>query len=213
MDTKSPEKDKMSRLRRVLFERSDSLLAFIRSKMGARSRRSIASPEDVFQTVAVNILSQSPPREDLSNEALYLWIRTMADWTISMMVRNHRSLKRGGALNRVAGLQSGSYYHLWSRIACDRVTDPLSREAISEAMQKAIDDLPPRYRQILCLFELHSWPVADVAALLGETDRAVDSVLSRARARVRESLLKNNSLTSRCESLERRRGKKQPATH
>ena len=82
----------------------------------------------------------------------------------------------------------------------DRVTDApspgaaLERDEVREAVRGALAKLPARQRQALLLRHYESMSYEEVAGILGTSARAVDSLLSRATAAMREELVRNETL-------------------
>ncbi len=58
------------------------------------------------------------------------------------------------------------------------------REGIRLAFVHAVQMLPPRQRAALILHEVLDWSVAEVAAILGTTEAAINSALQRARSSI-----------------------------
>ena len=63
------------------------------------------------------------------------------------------------------------------------------------AVRAALDHLPPRYRAVLLLRELHDLPYADIARAMDTSPDAVSVLLFRARRRLREQYERANLLS------------------
>jgi RNA polymerase sigma-70 factor (TIGR02960 family) len=90
---------------------------------------------------------------------------------------------------------------LWLQPYPDRLLDELpagdadepetvavARETIELAYLVAVQHLAPRPRAVLILRDVLGWPAKDVAELLGDSVKSVNSALQRARAGMREHL-------------------------
>ncbi len=99
----------------------------------------------------------------------------------------------------VAWLRGIAANHLRNRARRDanRRTQPLGGEPVApdgalesaERVAAALAALPPRYESVLRAKYLDGLSVADIAAETGETAKAVESLLSRARQAFREAYL------------------------
>ena len=70
----------------------------------------------------------------------------------------------------------------------DLVDGTLVAEEEAERVRAAIAELPEREREVVQAFYLEETPTARVAALLETSERAVEGLLRRARARLKERL-------------------------
>ena len=66
--------------------------------------------------------------------------------------------------------------------------DGLEQDDLAGRVEAALRGLPERQRQALVLFHFESMSQTEVADVLGVTDEAVESLLSRARRTLRERL-------------------------
>lgn len=72
----------------------------------------------------------------------------------------------------------------WREIPSDLV----ERKEIRAAVQKALDALPEKYREVFLLRDMQHLSVTETATILGLTESAVKTQLHRARLQVREQL-------------------------
>ena len=71
----------------------------------------------------------------------------------------------------------------------------LGRREVLEVLQAEIRRIPPLLRKVLVLRDVEEMPVSDLAALLGITVAAVKSRLLRARAELRQRMLRHCTQT------------------
>ncbi len=60
-------------------------------------------------------------------------------------------------------------------------SEALERKELREILQRAVDDLPPKYREVLILRDVQEMNIAETAELLGVTEGMVKTRLFRAR--------------------------------
>jgi RNA polymerase sigma factor (sigma-70 family) len=77
--------------------------------------------------------------------------------------------------------------------------DGADHQILAHDVAQAIADLPPPYRQVLVLRDVHDMTAPEVAATLGLTGAAVKSRLHRARAMVRATLTNGHGTHTVCE--------------
>lgn len=67
-------------------------------------------------------------------------------------------------------------------------SEELQRSRLKEALQKAIADLAPKYREVFVLRDVEEMSISDTAKALGITEASVKTRLLRARLQMRDAL-------------------------
>jgi RNA polymerase sigma-70 factor (ECF subfamily) len=68
--------------------------------------------------------------------------------------------------------------------------ETLARQETRQLVQEAMTELPSRHREVLALKYLESRRVAEIAGLLGQSEKAIESLLTRARETFRQAFSK-----------------------
>jgi RNA polymerase sigma-70 factor (ECF subfamily) len=66
--------------------------------------------------------------------------------------------------------------------------EALQNKELRQALDQAIDKLPPKYRMVLVLSDMEGLSAKEVGTIMGVNERAVKSRLHRARLFVRREL-------------------------
>ena len=78
------------------------------------------------------------------------------------------------------------------QLATDKAPSPgttMQQTELAGIIRKALDDLNDRQKMAVVLNKFEDMPYLEIANVMGMTEKAVKSLLSRARARLREALL------------------------
>jgi RNA polymerase sigma-70 factor (ECF subfamily) len=67
-------------------------------------------------------------------------------------------------------------------------SDTLHRKELRQALAKALQSLPPKYREIVVLRDVENLSTAEAASILGITEASAKTRLSRARLMMRDAL-------------------------
>ncbi len=138
-----------------------------------RMLRDEAEAEDVAQECLVR-LWQNGSGIEVGNGGLKPWLRRVA---VNLSIDRIRSGRRTDVTAEVPE----------QAVEADQL-DVLEKGDMSARVNAALMMLPDRQRQALVLFHFEGLSQSKVAAILGVTDEAVESLLSRARRAVRTNL-------------------------
>lgn len=139
-----------------------------------------ALAEDVVQETLARALAQleryEPQRADGS---IFGWLTGLARNEIRRLSAERRGLSLDALWARMDGVLLEIYASLETRPLDDEV---LQREETQQMVNATMSQLPPRYRQALEAKYLEGLSVRDIAAAFASTEKAIESLLSRARA-------------------------------
>jgi RNA polymerase sigma-70 factor (ECF subfamily) len=168
--------------------------AALRRRMAARIPADVlgeVDADDVLQdayTRAFRAIERFEPR---GPDAFDRWIATIATRQLRSAIKRRRALKRGGGRREVGagGLEESVACLLDLIESSDR--SPSRVAAAGEgarAVQTALRELPQDYQAVVRLVYLDGASVADAAARLGRTDRAVHNMCYKAKLKLRDLL-------------------------
>lgn len=148
------------------------------------------SPEDVLQEVWVTAFEDFARANLVGTDAVERWLMTVVKRRLVDAIRTARRLKRGGGHRIVAeaDTRSASFVALFDSVA-PRGRTPSAEMSAKETeltIRFAVASLPGNYRQVLELYYIDGKCRANIAEELRTTIGAVNSLLFRARTRLRE---------------------------
>jgi len=143
--------------------------------------------EDAAEDVAQATLSQAVRRlETWRGEAsLFTWICTICRHEIDAWHRAHPDHRAVELIEDAPEFRAA----LESLQAQPDVEATLARQEIAELVQRILDYLPTHYASVLEWKYLDDEPVREIAARLDVTEKAAESLLTRARAAFRDVVL------------------------
>jgi len=150
------------------------LRAFLRAQIDAEQRLQ-ESVSDLVQSTCREVLQAGPEFEWQGEARFRSWLFTTALNKIRMRLRSQRAQKRqhgradGDALDDVVDVRAT--LHSPSREA-------MAHEA-NDLMLQALDALAPDQREVVALARLAALPIVEVARVMGRTENAVRTLLSR----------------------------------
>ncbi len=166
------------------------LLESIRADLGDRLRQRLES-QDVMQQVYLDALNNIDRFEGRGKDSFFAWLRRIAVNRICDVDRKaFKTVKRGGEM-RAADLGSHtSAIRLLDQIA-GTITSPSMKADFADrviALQEALDELSDDHRKVISLRYINQLNVAETAAKMDRSERAVRSLCARALIRLRELL-------------------------
>jgi len=99
-----------------------------------------------------------------------------------------RRRRPGASLERTRSDLEGSLRDAVVDENAPRPEGRLEQQEMKAAVRQALDTLPENQRMALVLFRFQSLPYRDIAATMHTTEKAVKSLLARARAALRDKL-------------------------
>ncbi len=160
---------------KALYERySDSIYAFIHFRTGGRAQVTEEVVQDSW-LVAVRRIGDFDPRRG-SFEG---WLRGIGE----NILRNHHRRRKGRREERREDI---------AELAAAEDGGPGRALEVSEEVSWTLSGLPLRFQDVLRAKYQDEMPVAEIAGRWGETEKAIESLLSRARAAFREAYRRVN---------------------
>lgn len=184
----------------VLLTRAHAELARRVERRIPAALRGSLDADDVVQQAFIAVFREIGRFEYRGEDSFDRWTATIAIRTLRNEVKARRRLKRGGGRAVIGDAQANaeeSMVALFDMVAAPGRTPSLSivrREAIA-SVQRALDELPEDYRIAVLGVYIEGRPVAEVAAQMGRTERAIHNLCFKAKARLTELLGSDPRLT------------------
>jgi RNA polymerase sigma-70 factor (ECF subfamily) len=177
-------------LAELLEAHAQRLLASIRGELGERLRQRLES-QDVMQQVYMDALRDIDQFVDRGQDSFFAWLRRIALNRICDADRKaFQTVKRGGEV-RVSDLAADKSLDPLFDALAGSVSTPSRAAGRSEQARllwKALAGLSDDQRQVIELRYLSQLNVAETAAKMDRSERAVRSLCVRALIRLRELL-------------------------
>lgn len=159
--------------------------------------------QKMVSVTAISMLKNDYDAEDVAQEALFRAFKNLArfrgecrfsTWLVQITINEARQRlrrqKRSSEQSLEAGQESdeGDYLPIdcadWREIPLES----LQRKELRQALQRAIANLKPHYREVLILRDINQRSVAETAQILSITEASVKTRLLRARLQMRDAL-------------------------
>ncbi len=159
---------------------SDRLRNLVQSRLGPALREDL-DVDDVVQDTLRCALEGIEGFESTGEDSFIRWLAVIAENVIRKAARSKRRTPPTEEIFEVAG----------------RSTSPsvmLRREERFERLQKALESLPPDYREAIRLSRIEGLKTVEIAERMGRSREAVKQLIFRALRRLRESFGDTESL-------------------
>ncbi|HUU98941.1 MAG TPA: sigma-70 family RNA polymerase sigma factor [Phycisphaerae bacterium] len=188
-------------LERLLLACHDRLVAHLTRELPA-DLRGVVSAEDVLQEAYVVAFRQVDTFEPRGADAFYHWLRAIAKHRLFDAIKGERAAKRGGRRTPVEaqpGTAASSVVELLELLNVHERTPSRSvarHEAVA-ALQVAFAGLKDDYREALRLRHIEGLSVAETAARMSRTERAVHMLCHRALQRLHQAMGRSSQYLTR----------------
>ncbi len=156
------------------------------------SLQGVVAPDDIAQEAYIQVFQHIRNFRAAGPDAFARWISTIALRKLRNAIKAQRALKRGGGQGATTGSPTNedSLAGLLDLVAADGPTPSrvLARRDAVQMLAVALQDLPDHYRQAVRLVYLEGRPVAEAAAAMGRTERAIHGLCRSALRLLREHL-------------------------
>jgi RNA polymerase sigma-70 factor (ECF subfamily) len=169
---------------------ADRLLGSVRQELGDRLRRRLES-QDIMQQVFVDALRDIEHFEDRGSDSFFAWLRRIALNRICDVDRQaFQAQKRAGEVRNADIARDNTLDPLLEALGPSCTTPSMVANQAEQIrmLQAALDELSPDHREVIQLRYLNQLNVAETAAKMDRTERAVRSLCVRALIRLRELL-------------------------
>ncbi len=178
-------------LSQLLEIHADRLLASVRADLGDRLRQRLES-QDVMQEVYLDALRSLDRFVDQGPDSFFAWLRRIAANRLCDVDRRaFQTIKRGPEVRSAdLGRRDRSVAHLFDALAVSGTSpsgaaDQVNNERI---LKTALDQLSDDQRAVIEYRYLEQLNVAETAAKMDRSERAIRSLCARALIRLRELL-------------------------
>lgn len=159
--------------------------------------------ERALFSAALSILRNDADAEDAAQEAALKGLKYLctfrreskfSTWLIQIAVNEARMKLRKDRRHLYDSIDDGVENEEGDYIPRDFAdwreipSEELQRKELREAIQKALDSLAPKYREVFTLRDIQRLNIQETAAALGITEAAVKTRLLRARLQMRDAL-------------------------
>jgi RNA polymerase sigma-70 factor (ECF subfamily) len=152
---------------------------------------------------ALSVVNNEADAEEVAQEAVLKAFKNLGQfrreakfstWLVQITINEARMRVRKyrpglyESIDEGAETDEGDYlphdYADWREIP----SDTLHRKELRQALAKALQSLPPKYREIVVLRDVENLSTAEAASILGITEASAKTRLSRARLMMRDAL-------------------------
>ena len=153
----------------------------------------VVDAADVVQQAYVQVIRDIEKCRATDEASFYSWLRSIADHRLQDAIRFFKAKKRAGQRSRSSAVPSGEQRALTQLVellsaGSHRPSQSAIRHEAIDAVKRAIDGLPKRYRTAVQLRLIEGKSLDETAASMECSPRAVQGLVDRARSRLRTAL-------------------------
>jgi len=159
--------------------------------------------ERAVYLVAFSVLKNEADAEDVAQEAILKAFRSLPHfrgearfqhWLVKIAFNEARMRYRKRVAERLESIDddrqdSGAYVPLQIADWRELPSDVLERKEVRQEIERAVERLPEKYREVLVLRDIQELSIAETAQLLDLTETTVKVRLFRARLQLRDMLV------------------------
>ncbi len=180
-------------LGRLLQLHEDRLTRHVAVRMPRSAARTFDAA-DIVQQTFIEAFRDFSRFEHRGEGSLFAWLKGISEHRLKNTIRSLRTQKRGGALQPVVGSRGcAEVFDLLQELAGDvgvTASWNVSREEAQSALRSALAGLPEDYRAVMVLRYFEGLSVGETADHLGRSPAAVRGLTDRAKARLRDVLIR-----------------------
>jgi len=169
---------------------TDRLLESVRAELGERVRQRLES-QDVMQQVYLDALRNIDAFREMGEDSFFRWLRRIAVNRICDVDRRaFKTLKRGGEVRAGDLGRDESMLRLFDMLGASATSPSMAANAAERVrrLRAALEQLSEDHREVIQLRYINQLNVAETAAKMDRSERAVRSLCVRALIRLRELL-------------------------
>ena len=155
-------------------EYSTPLLAFVRLRFGCNREKAEEIVQMTFIRCVKSIRNFKPSRGTLLN-----WLRTISKNEAHTILQQDQKQSAMKTLTCSSTETIGGVIEEMDTVALSE--EMVAKEEIQLLIHETIAELYSRYRKVLILKYVENRKVAEIAAMLGQSEKAIESLLSRSR--------------------------------
>lgn len=158
-----------------------------------RDIQPIIDADDILQETQINVYLYINQFENRGPDSFYRWATTIAIRRLRNVIKAHRTQKRGGGRTGITSVGTSLEDSVVTLL--DLMESPVdtpsqcaaSQEA-TNALNEVLKQLPEHYQQAVRMVYLEGRPVAEAAAHMGKTPRAIHNICNKAKIQLRNFL-------------------------
>ena len=148
-------------------------------------------PSDVMQITYLEAFLQIRRYDPERGASFQTWLQRIAENNLRDAIRGLQRQKQPQPADRIQpSTMEDSLVGLYNLLEADSATPSrnLRKEEASQRLQRTVDALPPRYRDVVRMYDLEGLPIEEVARRIGRSPGAIHMLRARAHDRLREMM-------------------------